>query len=675
MAIKEHADELHSSLLNDTRLGGTAKPLPKGSRFYTHEVPESVFRELKPHPSDWRKLDANQARNLGDNPNFKFFSYSHGKWSAVRDGQTASRSEQWLAFVRAAPVNAKASGGGGSAATALTKSDLDALQHYAQAMAVEEKPAAPIKMPEYRKLTIIVLPGNPDAPKPVRFSINGAQGAKQVWGSSGTKKESYTFERIPVDGTITLTASANGQSQALVATTSHGNVMDTNRYRFPNEGNGPLLYVLNHELQGTTPVITVSPELPQFGVFFDGTGNNMSNDLADPNDDKAPTNVVKLYELYPRQPGGTLEKAYSDGVGTQVGRADSNIDLGFATSFGERIHSVITKLQKFAEQYPLVKEIYVDTIGFSRGAAQARAFVNEVRRLSGINPMQWGGARIQFRFMGLFDTVGSVGWPGDDDDNNLIASRGLGGPIDLSVAPAAVQQAVQFTAMDEYRHNFPLTSLRSADGSLPGNFIEEAWPGAHSDIGGGYAHGTFTIHYPIDSRLPLFSWADEKIIAQEIKEKDERKYWKPGIDIQVHYKTMSTVSPSGVVAMRVWEPTWQREVRPELSHITLARMHALAKSAGVPFEALGALRGKGTYGYEYLIPEGLMDLVNTARQQERHSPAYDMLYREYIHHSHQYGPELSPHIVEAGEKRTIYPNPKSKDVYNDAQMFDEMIAP
>ena len=207
----------------------------------------------------------------------------------------------------------------------------------------------------------------------------------------------------------------------------------------------------------------------------------------------------------------------------------------------------------------------------------------------------------------------------------------MGGPIDLYVAPDAVQQAVQLTAMDEYRHNFPLSSLRSSDSSLPGNFIEEIWPGAHADIGGGYAPGTFTIHFPIISRSPLFSMEDEKAIAQEIKEKDERKYWKPGINIEVDCKVTTIVSTTGGISMRVWTPIWQREVRHELSHVTLDRMHTLAKTVGVPLEPLDALRGKGTNGYEYLIPEGLMNMVNAVRQQGNQSPAYDPLYREYIH--------------------------------------------
>ena len=42
-------------------------------------------------------------------------------------------------------------------------------------------------------------------------------------------------------------------------------------------------------------LIKVTNRPPQFGVFFDGTGNNLENDLAKWDDDKEPTNIAKLY--------------------------------------------------------------------------------------------------------------------------------------------------------------------------------------------------------------------------------------------------------------------------------------------------------------------------------------------------------------------------------------------
>ncbi len=45
--------------------------------------------------------------------------------------------------------------------------------------------------------------------------------------------------------------------------------------------------------------------------------------------------------------------------------------------------------------------------------------------------------------------------------------------------------AFQICAHHEYRSNFPLTSLKTR-GQLAPNFYEEVFPGAHSDVGGGY---------------------------------------------------------------------------------------------------------------------------------------------------------------------------------------------
>jgi hypothetical protein len=48
-----------------------------------------------------------------------------------------------------------------------------------------------------------------------------------------------------------------------------------------------------------------------------------------------------------------------------------------------------------------------------------------------------------------------------------------------------VGRAFQICAHHEYRINFPLSSLKTKD-KLPPNFYEEVFPGAHTDVGGGY---------------------------------------------------------------------------------------------------------------------------------------------------------------------------------------------
>lgn len=65
----------------------------------------------------------------------------------------------------------------------------------------------------------------------------------------------------------------------------------------------------------------------------------------------------------------------------------------------------------------IVKTIYISVFGFSRGATEARVFVNWLQslcrldaKLSGkTGAMSLGGFPVQFDFLGLFDTVASVG--------------------------------------------------------------------------------------------------------------------------------------------------------------------------------------------------------------------------------------------------------------------------
>lgn len=77
------------------------------------------------------------------------------------------------------------------------------------------------------------------------------------------------------------------------------------------------------------------------------------------------------------------------------------------------------------------------------------------------------------KFLGLYDTVSSYGANFDDDVEELGLNK-------LS----HVKKVFQICAGDEYRANFNLTDISSTEDK--GNYI--VIPGAHSDIGGGYAH-------------------------------------------------------------------------------------------------------------------------------------------------------------------------------------------
>lgn len=135
-----------------------------------------------------------------------------------------------------------------------------------------------------------------------------------------------------------------------------------------------------------------------------------------------------------------------------------------------------------------VKEIYLDVFGFSRGAAQARVFSTWISEL--FDNEQFAGIKISFRFLGVFDTVASYGvleGISGGAVNYTAAHVGWAAAENLKI-PSAVKNCVHIVAMHEIRKNFPLDYL-SGGAALPSNYIELSYPGAHSDIGGGYSPG------------------------------------------------------------------------------------------------------------------------------------------------------------------------------------------
>lgn len=133
---------------------------------------------------------------------------------------------------------------------------------------------------------------------------------------------------------------------------------------------------------------------------------------------------------------------------------------------------------------PKVTAIYVDVIGFSRGAAQARVFVSWLHDLLLSNGKMFG-APSYVRLLGLFDTVSSVGLT---DAAGGHGHNAWGAARDLRIHPD-VKCCVHFLALHELRTNFPSDSVGGEEGVLPPNCSEHFYPGVHSDVGGGYAAG------------------------------------------------------------------------------------------------------------------------------------------------------------------------------------------
>ncbi len=131
--------------------------------------------------------------------------------------------------------------------------------------------------------------------------------------------------------------------------------------------------------------------------------------------------------------------------------------------------------------------IPIDIIGFSRGATAARIFANQLMKQTNqglfhaqvyqhdpVTGRSMGkavalNACLDFRFMGLFDTVAQLG---------ILGSGNAAYDYQVSPAWGWVAHAV---ALNEYNDMFPLTPIGA---SHRGNFHEIGLMGNHSDIGG-----------------------------------------------------------------------------------------------------------------------------------------------------------------------------------------------
>ncbi|MCV9926740.1 DUF2235 domain-containing protein [Flavobacterium sp. LS1R49] len=250
------------------------------------------------------------------------------------------------------------------------------------------------------------------------------------------------------------------------------------------------------------------------GVFFDGTSNNRENiegRRKNPNLKKGlgnvsfgndNTNVDKLQKAYPDETH--YFSIYVEGIGTKNPKENKDGSLSYygdftrgqaggkgETGLYEKVEKgcfdLIRKLKKKNEEN--ISTLYIDVFGFSRGAAAARIFVNELYKTkdSGDSASYAMGClgkafkeldykekpyRIKIRLLGLYDTVSSYG--GNVFDDITVDKIPLHIPI--------VGFTVHLTAEDEHREKFPLTNIASAGA----NSKELYLPGVHSDIGGGY---------------------------------------------------------------------------------------------------------------------------------------------------------------------------------------------
>jgi hypothetical protein len=230
---------------------------------------------------------------------------------------------------------------------------------------------------------------------------------------------------------------------------------------------------------------TTCEQQPWFSFFFDGTGNNHKID--EPK--QKLSNIARLFDGHDEE-RPLIWRFYYPGVGTPLDASDSgwwekvrdSEMLGGGVGLGGDIR--LEKAEKeFVESLQYnhkVSRIDIAVFGFSRGATLARAFVNRLLKKcttkDGVphwpcpTAVDGESAPLHFRFLGIFDTVESVGLPAHNFSD-----------LRLQV-PEQVERCVHFVSGHELRACFPLTPVRGSNA-----FYEEiVVPGVHSDVGGGY---------------------------------------------------------------------------------------------------------------------------------------------------------------------------------------------
>ncbi len=210
---------------------------------------------------------------------------------------------------------------------------------------------------------------------------------------------------------------------------------------------------------------------PVFVAVFDGTWN----DKEDPDLPRTvPAQLADdLATLARSEP--LVQPHYYEGVGTRESVLLRLWDGATGRGTIERAERALSDLKAATAANGGVVP-YVYAIGFSRGAASARHFLNLVDSLpAGAEPIRSSAL--------LFDTV----------------ATGQTHRLALSV-PASNDLTVQIVATREFRFAFPYVPLQTDAADHPsvadGNgdeVVEVRVPGAHSDIGGGYDEGIWKL--------------------------------------------------------------------------------------------------------------------------------------------------------------------------------------
>lgn len=264
--------------------------------------------------------------------------------------------------------------------------------------------------------------------------------------------------------------------------------------------------------------------MPKILFFnFDGTDNEPADAMQKKNflgttEDNSITNILKFHLLL----GGNLQKKtgntlldngsrsfYYNGIGTYGNYFERKFNAGLANEHTD-VSTILRLAKKDFKKHFNDPDNYdfIVVTGFSRGAALARRFASIINELVDDK---------KIIIEGVFDTVAAIGIPNmnkkDRPSTDVVFEYG-------HTLPSNVLKALHLISLDDKRKAFQPTLMNQDEHDT--ERVAEIWfPGAHSDVGGGYNFDGLS-----DNALRFFlDWfEDQPQLALKFKSSKSIKY-------------------------------------------------------------------------------------------------------------------------------------------------------
>ena len=225
-----------------------------------------------------------------------------------------------------------------------------------------------------------------------------------------------------------------------------------------------------------------------------------------------------VYNIYVEGVGTDYDQAWYSNVGSMATGKGSS---GVSNLVCKAVAMVRERLKMIKKDDRQITEVHFDVFGFSRGATCARLFSYLALRSSSmklecedefkdslakkyyyksekylhfLDKMNFKSVTVDF--LGLFDTVSSIGGLSIDTYAKNVRGYGLESPT-----MDKVLNTFHLCAMDEFRAHFALTDIGSACQKT--NNAEIFIPGCHTDVGGGYETAKYSFELIEDEYLSI----------------------------------------------------------------------------------------------------------------------------------------------------------------------------